>query len=235
MKYIVVLIMVLAAYVAGYFTAKEPASSVASEITSTKNSESIIQRDDIPQNMEEFAEVDQISASKSNSEMKVDAATNLQSSTESAQIPNTQSTPTPVGTNNASGSDKKRPLTDEQIDKLVPAPFNQYLKGHDSALLEKYRKFSEQESPSSQDSDISNKISDAIASNPYSKFLNIESFQCKANFCEIRLYESKSGVWSYIQAEMSLQDWWKFQSSSAHGFDTGKENVSGWYVLLTRD
>lgn len=235
MKYIIVLIIVSAAYVAGYFTPKESASSVAAEITSTENFESKTQHDETPQKTEECAKVDQISMPKSDLEIEVDAATNSQSSTESTQIPNAQSTPTPVVTNNASGSEKKRPLTDEQIDKLVPAPFNQYLKGHDSALLEKYRKFSEQENPSSQDSDISNKISDAIASNPYSKFLNIESFQCKANFCEIRLYESKSGVWSYIQAEMSLQDWWKFQSSSAHGFDTGKENVSGWYVLLTRD
>lgn len=32
---------------------------------------------------------------------------------------------------------------------------------------------------------------------------------------------------------MSLQDWWKFNNSSAHGFDTEDKDKQGWYVLLT--
>lgn len=232
MKYIVVLILVSAAYIAGYLTPKEAMSNIATEAASAVNSQPLIRHNELPMQMLNSTEASQVAVPKTELKAEADVATNSSSSTGTAPALKTQPIPAPAAADQSSGSTGQRPLTDEQIDKLVPPPFNKFLKGHDAALLEKYRKFSAQENPSSQDGDILNKISDAIASNPYSKFLNIESFQCKANLCEIRLYESKRGVWSYIQAEMSLQDWWKFHSSHATGFPSEKENINGWYVLL---
>lgn len=232
MKYIVGLILVSASYIAGYLTPKMDASIVAAALTSAVSDESKDASGESPQVTVDSADAGRVAPPATHTKVEMDTEDGAQSSSEPAPVAQTQLSPAPVVTNHSSGSAERRPLTDEQIDKLVPAPFNQYLKGHDAGLLEKYRKFSEQENPSSQDNEILNKISDAITSNPYSKFLNIESFQCKDNFCEIRLYESKPGVWTYIQAEMSLQDWWKFQSSHATGFPSGKDNINGWYVLL---
>ena len=125
-------------------------------------------------------------------------------------------------------------ITDEEIDKILPAPFNQQLKNNQGDIREKYKAFADAGGPQETDMDIQNKLTDTIFSNPYSKFLNIESLLCKAGVCEIRLYETKTGAWSYIQAEMQLQEWWSFSGASASGFDTGKPEVTGWYVLLVR-
>lgn len=244
MKNLVCVIFIVVAYFAGYMTPKNSVATVESTPPA-------FQAEPAVQDTSQGGETD-ITATSSNKKLttvtdkkpktdadsqgnKIAAVNEGEDDGVNSEAP-AAAPPTNINTSEKSSiASSVKPLAEAEIDKLVPEPFNQYLKGHDAALLEKYRKFSEQENPSSQDSDILNKISDAIASNPYSKFLNIESFQCKANFCEIRLYESKPGVWSYIQAEMSLQDWWRFQSSSAHGFETGKENINGWYVLLTRD
>ena len=125
-------------------------------------------------------------------------------------------------------------ITDEEIDKILPPPFNQQLKNNQGDIREKYKAFANATEPQESDVDVQNKLADAISSNPYAKFLNIESLLCRENICEIRLYETKSGVWSYIQAEMHLQDWWSFGSTSASGFDTGTPEVTGWYVLLVK-
>ena len=55
---------------------------------------------------------------------------------------------------------------------------------------------------------MQNKLSDAILGHPYAKFIDLELLQCKVDFCEIRLYETREGAWSLIMAEMRLQDWW---------------------------
>jgi hypothetical protein len=125
-------------------------------------------------------------------------------------------------------------ITDEEIDKILPPPFNQKLKNNHGYIREKYREFADATEQKEFDINIQNKLTDAISSNPYSKFLNIESLVCKANICEIRLYETKRGVWSYIQAEMHLQDWWPFGNSSASGFNTNTPKTTGWYVLLVK-
>lgn len=229
MKYFVVFILIMLAYVAGYFTPKTEANNATTAVPAESVSVKT-QANEAPAKTESLAATAKNPVTNSGQETVAEAGAKPSSVTEPDSVATTQPPAAPVIADSPSNAPA---LTNEQIDKLLPAPFNQYLKGHDATMLEKYRKFSEQENPSREDTDIQNKIADSIASNPYSKFLTIESLQCKANLCEIRLYENKLGVWSYIQSEMRLQDWWKFPSSSAQGFDVGKENVNGWYVLLT--
>jgi hypothetical protein len=125
-------------------------------------------------------------------------------------------------------------ISDDEIDKILPAPFNQRLKNHHGTLREKYKKYAETSQPLDWDKNMQNKLNDAIFSNPYSKFLKVKSLQCKANLCEIQVFETKSGVWSYIHSEMQLQDWWDIGGASASGFGTDVESTKGWYVLLSK-
>lgn len=127
-------------------------------------------------------------------------------------------------------------ITDAEIDKAIPAPFNDALKSSHGGVREKYRDFVAATQPQSWDSNIQNKISDYILSSPYAKFITLDSLLCKANLCEIRLYESKSHVWSLMMAEMSLQDWWDIGAYGSQGFATqlNSQNTTGYHVLLAR-
>lgn len=123
-------------------------------------------------------------------------------------------------------------ISDEEIDKILPEPFGKQLKRNHGDIREKYKNFAENTEPLDWDKNMKNKLSDAIFSNPYSKFIKVDSLDCRANLCEIRLYETKFGAWSYIQSGMVLQDWWDIGASSASSFKT--DSASGIYVLLAK-
>jgi hypothetical protein len=179
-------------------------------------------------------------AAKENIAAKSANQTTPQPNTERAATPQTAPTPqaatSPVATDANNPAAKKYPneISDEDIDKVIPFPFNQKLKNHHGDLREKYKDFAAANQQSEWDKTMQNKLSDSISSNPYAKFLTIESLQCKMNLCEIRLYETKDGAWSLIMAEMRIQDWWDIGGSSASGFGTETPSKTGWYVLLPR-
>lgn len=149
------------------------------------------------------------------------------SSPQSDSVANTE---TPVTPENKYPNE----ISDEDIDKIIPAPFNQSLKNRHGPLREKYKLFAEATQQSDWDIHNQNLLSDAISSNPYAKFIEIESLQCKVNFCEIRLFENKEGTWSLIMADMRVQDWWDIGGSSSSGRPTDTPSKLAWHVLLPR-
>lgn len=122
-------------------------------------------------------------------------------------------------------------LSDEEIDRLVAAPFNESLKRVRGPLREKYKEFSETTQQGSWDVNMQNKITDALLGNSYSKFIEVQMVNCKANFCEIRGRELKQGVINLIFSEMSLQDWWDVGHSQ---WSNGGENHVFYGLLLKR-
>ncbi|MET0357711.1 MAG: hypothetical protein ABW044_13095 [Cellvibrio sp.] len=127
-------------------------------------------------------------------------------------------------------------ISDEEIDRVIPPPFNTQLKSSHGGTREKYKDFVAASQPQNWDTNMQNKISDSILSSPYAKFIKMDSLLCKANMCEIRLYETKDNVWSLILAEMALQDWWEIGNYDSYGFATelDSKQITGYYVLLTR-
>lgn len=129
------------------------------------------------------------------------------------------------------------PISDEAIDKALPAPFNEVMKANHGHDREIYKQFSE--APSSQDWDIKmqNKLNDAILSSPYANALTIDSILCKGNICEVRVFEFKNGVWPLIMAEMKFQTWWEFGANSNYGFAMMKDSklVTGNLALFVRE
>lgn len=121
-------------------------------------------------------------------------------------------------------------ITDEEIDKLVAAPFNASLKRTSGPLREKYKSFAEATEQSDWDTNTQNRMTDALLGNQYSKFIELESLICRADYCEIRGRESKSGVFGLIMSEMMLQDWWKMGHSQwTNGIDS-----NAFYALITK-
>ncbi len=124
-------------------------------------------------------------------------------------------------------------ITAEEIDRILPAPFSDSLKHTHGFLREKYKDFVANTQPNDWDTRMQNKISDFIFSNPYAKFLNVESLLCKSGLCEIRLFETKQGTFSMILSEMALQDWWDIGGYHASGNAAG-DGRTAYHVLLPR-
>ena len=129
-------------------------------------------------------------------------------------------------------SNSPKEISDEEIDKELPEPFNSQLKHIHGALREKYKSFADSNAPLDWDVDKKNKLSAAIYSNPNSNYIKLDSLECRANLCEIRVYELKRGAWLNIQSGMALESWWDFGIAHADGFDT--TSGTGVYVLLVR-
>jgi hypothetical protein len=227
---------IVLAFVAGYFTrgasqSTSPASPQA-EITQPINKAA-----DAQVSSEQLsAAAKAVFAAKEKATPKAQQIQNTpEPQTGAAVAPKTAADPAQVvDSNNPTVKKYPNEISDEDIDKFIPAPFNQKLKNHHGELREKYKDFAATNQQLEWDKNMQNKLSDSISSNPYAKFLTIESLQCKVNLCEIRLYETKEGAWSLIMAEMRLQDWWDFGGTSASGFGTDTPSKMGWYVLLPR-
>lgn len=142
----------------------------------------------------------------------------------------------PAESNSSSAVEKENIITDAEIDAIIPAPFNQQLKGIQGHFREKYKDFANAEQGDDWDVLMKGRIEDAIYSNPYGKMLTIESLVCKSGICEVRLYETKYGAWNLVHAEMQLQTWWEFGSIHSSGFSTQLNGVDviGHYVLIDR-
>lgn len=84
-----------------------------------------------------------------------------------------------IGTTSTTDSDAE--ISDEEIDKIIPSPFNQSLKNHHGELRKKYKEYANTDIQDEWSVSMQNKISDFILSNPYSKFISLEFISCKAN------------------------------------------------------
>jgi hypothetical protein len=237
MKNIFWLIAIVLAFFAGYFThsvteipeeAIQVATPVAvpAETSSTNTPVSSEQLSAAAKAV--FAEKQKQPASSSQ------AQTTSEPNTGIASASHTANSSVAADANNTATNKYPNEISDEDIDKVIPAPFNQKLKNKHGELREKYKDFAATNQQLEWDKNMQNKLSDAILGNPYSKFIILDSLQCKVNLCEIRLYETKEGAWSLIMAEMRLQEWWDFGGTSASGFGTDTPSKMGWYALFPR-
>lgn len=237
MKNILWLTAIVFAFVAGYFThsvteapaeATRVAPTVAATIENSLTNTPVSSEQLSATAKAVFAEKQKQSASSSQTQTTSAPNTGIASASHAAN------SSVAADTNNSAANKYPDEISDEEIDKAIPAPFNQSLKNRHGDLRGKYKDFAATNQQQDWDRNIQNKLTDAILSSPYAKFLTIESLQCKANLCEIRLYETKEGAWSVIMAEMRLQEWWDFGGTSASGFGTDTPSKMGWYVLFPR-
>lgn len=122
-------------------------------------------------------------------------------------------------------------ITNEEIDRLVPAPFNEHVKKSPGKIREKLKEFSEATEQDKWDITAQNKITDYLLGNSYSKFVELHSVSCKANFCEVRGRELKPNVFGVLIPEMMMQDWWDMAESQ---WSNGGTNGEVYALFLRR-
>jgi hypothetical protein len=134
-----------------------------------------------------------------------------------------------VDPNQQQASQATSNISNEEIDKLVPVPYNEILKRMNGPIREKYKEFAESNQQEDWDRNTQNRITDALLGHSYSKFIELESVTCKASLCEVRGRELKPQVINLIFAELQLQEWWDMGASH---LTTGMDKV--FYGLLMR-
>lgn len=236
MKYVVVFILIIAAYIAGYLTPKNDLKALESNGFGDANVHTVqAEQELVPSPTKLSPKVTEVERNSPGVAKSVEPSGDkkpgdVSSSVEERPIDALHDSEISDG-----NEIEYKPFTDEEIDSLAPEPFRSFLKKMQKSDLARYRKFVDVQGPTDQDMDIYNRLFDSITGNPYSKFIEIDSIQCKGGMCELRLYETKSGVWNYIQSDMRLQGWWPFAYTSAYGLGSGDNTREALYVLLRKD
>lgn len=210
LKWVAVIVI---AFFVGYFS-RSPESVVTPEVIGDclrldafKEVQSALQEDQARVNrLESAATESKASSSKMNRQEKV-VEPPVPDQLGQGQAENPIATPY-VDPSQSQTSQVKSNISDEEIDKLVPAPYNESLKRSNGPLREKYKEFVNSDHQEEWDRNTQNRITDALLGNTYSKFIELESVACKVNYCEVRGRELKPGVINLIFSEMTLQDWW---------------------------
>jgi len=215
LKWVVVIVV---AYLAGYFSHFPDAEPIDAQtsfvpegclppLSAFDEIETALQEDrERVKRLEKTTPESNASSSKMNLQEKI-AAQHVPDPLQQGQVESPIATPY-VDPNQPQASQVKSNISDEEIDKLVPAPYNDALKRSNGPLREKYKQFADSNQQEEWDKNTQNRMTDALLGNTYSKFIELESVVCKVNFCEVRGRELKPQVVNLIFSEMMLQDWW---------------------------
>lgn len=237
LKWVLVIVI---AYVAGYFSHFPDADPVSAEasfvpegcpapLSAFDEIETALQEDrERVKRLEKTKQESNASSSKMNGQEK-NAAQQIPDQLQEGQSKSPITT-LDVDPNQPQTSHIESNLSDEEIDKLVAAPFNETLKRTRGPLREQYKNFAEATNQNDWDINTQNRMTDALLGNQYSKFIELESLICRANYCEIRGRELKPNVFGLIMSEMMMQDWWKM----GHSLSTNGMKDGAFYALITK-
>lgn len=226
--------VVVIAYVVGYFS-RAPEPVVAPEVIADclrmdafKEVQSALQEDqERVKRLKASATESRASSSRMNDQEKI-AEQPVSDQLRQPQAESSNATPY-VDPNQQQASQATSNISNEEIDKLVPVPYNEILKRINGPIREKYKEFAESNQQEDWDRNTQNRITDALLGHSYSKFIELESVTCKASLCEVRGRELKPQVINLIFAELQLQEWWDMGTSH---LTTGMDKV--FYGLLMR-
>lgn len=145
----------------------------------------------------------------------------------SSTAANTNASPT---TNTQSGQ-----FSDDEIDQLIPKPFNASHKKASPDLKAKYKDFvdTSKNRPDDWDMRMQGLLRDFIMSRPMSTDIVIESLLCNANMCEVRLLENKKYLLLGLFGDLMQQPWIANQVKGTVDFNP--DNSNACYILLMRN
>ena len=212
-------LVIVVAYVVGYFS-RSPEPVVAPEVIADclrldglKDVHSALEQDRARMQRVENAKTQSKASSSTMNKPEKVAVQQAPDQLPQGQTPNPIPAPY-VDPYQQQASQTPSKISDEEIDKLVPAPYNEALKRTHGPLREKYKEFADSNQQEDWDRTTQNRITDALLGNTYSKFIELESVVCKVNFCEVRGRELKPQVINLLFSEMMLQDWWDMGMSN---------------------
>jgi hypothetical protein len=147
-----------------------------------------------------------------------------------SQTASTSST-SPAASTTDTGAD---PLSEEEIDQLIPKPFSTSFKKAHPDLKAKYKDFVDpNKRPDDWDIRMQGLLRDFIMSRPTAADINIESLICNASMCEVRLLENKKFLLLGLFGELMQQPWIANQVKGTVDFNP--DNSNACYILLMRN
>lgn len=224
-------VLILTAFASGYGLClyqaplELPAVNVISAQSSSSSSE------------ESFAEVEFPDA---NVNITNTASTSQSAASSTAQSRSTseatsQQEPSPTQTASATPTTNAAPtqLSDEEIDQLIPKPFNTSFKKAHPDLKTKYKDFVDpNKRPDDWDIRMQGLLRDFIMSRPMATDIIIDALACNANMCEVRLLENKKYLLLGLFGELMQQPWMTNQVNGTVDFNP--DNSNACYILLMR-
>lgn len=143
----------------------------------------------------------------------------------------------PSPTSSAATTQANKPanqLSDEEIDQLIPKPFNSSFKKAHPDLKTKYKDFVDPAKGTDDwDLRMQGLLRDFVMSRPMAADIVIESLQCRANMCEMRLLENKKFLLLGLFGELMQQPWIANQVKGTVDFNP--DNSNACYILLMRN
>ncbi len=125
-------------------------------------------------------------------------------------------------------------ISDEEIDRVLPANYAALLKETPRFWRKKYKAFAAATSPDDWGIGMQANISEFILRSELAPSIELEGLRCAANLCELQLHETSAGAWESLKGEMSKQPWWDIGAvfTSEVGFEGNPRRL--FYVLLPR-
>ncbi|MDQ7049932.1 MAG: hypothetical protein Q9M92_10485 [Enterobacterales bacterium] len=106
-------------------------------------------------------------------------------------------------------------LSQAEVDKFLPSPFNQAMVGAKGSLAKYFNQYIDEEIDYNWNQEMENNINQFITLHQQSYNLELESVHCKSTTCEVRGFEKAGGAWQIVMVGMMQQDWWQFGGSSS--------------------
>ncbi|MDT0584162.1 hypothetical protein [Brumicola blandensis] len=135
------------------------------------------------------------------------------------------------------GIDIPDAITLEEVQKYVPAPFDQQIANSPNFVTDHFKKLHEAEDDLGWGIEMQTRISDFIVTHEYGSYLQLESVICREGTCEVRAFPDNLLQWREgILSDMAMQSWWDFNSSSSisGNFKDEAENAEdrSWFYLI---
>lgn len=144
-----------------------------------------------------------------------------------------QPTPTPAPSTPSAETTASNQPSDDDIDQLIPKPFNTSFKKAHPDLKTKYKDFVDpNKRPDDWDVRMQGLLRDFIMSRPMATDIIIDSLVCNANMCEVRLLENKKYLLLGLFGELMQQPWMTNQVNGTVDFNP--DNSNACYILLMR-
>lgn len=126
-------------------------------------------------------------------------------------------------------------ISDDEIDELLPKPFDASLKKLHGPLKEKYKAFSDIDRTKIDIWDIhmQGQLTDFVLSRPSATDIKIDSIKCNANMCEMRLVEQKKFLLLALFGELMQQSW--IVNKVTGTADIQPDNGYGYILLMRKD
>jgi hypothetical protein len=116
-------------------------------------------------------------------------------------------------------------LTPEQVEQLLPPPFDRFYRPESPSMVKKFNQFVQQPRDEHWALLMENNIRDFITMHELAGEITLDAVNCKTSGCEVRGFERQDKAWSIVYGQLKMQDWWKFTSTSSSSQSNDEHSI----------